>query len=135
MKANLNAIRVAIYLLNIMFKHRDPRIDYDEDMINKAWLMTVSETEKDMRVETPQMETDPGKGPFYKVSDFGLQHLQEIGQVDIEWTGSWDEHLELIMKGPRTILRLYWFSPTLARFFQMTYALQDLVHSPQRGLH
>ncbi|KAL8887438.1 MAG: hypothetical protein Q9192_006327 [Flavoplaca navasiana] len=119
-KANLNAVRVAVYLLNIMFKHRDPRIDYDEDMINKAWSMTVSETEKDMRVDTPQIETDPGKGPFYKVSDFGLQHLQEIGKVDIEWTSSWDEHLELKMKGPRTILRLYWFSPTLARFFQIT---------------
>lgn len=122
-KAYLNAVRVAIYLLNIMSKHRDPRIYYDEGMINKAWSMTVSETEKDMRVDTQEMETDPGKGPFYRVSDFGLQHLQEIGQVDIEWASSWDEHLELKTKGHRTILKLYWFSPTLARFFQITYAL------------
>ncbi|KAL9631149.1 MAG: hypothetical protein Q9204_004375 [Flavoplaca sp. TL-2023a] len=119
-KAYLNMVRIAIYLLDLIHKHGDPRIEYDESMIDDAWTLSITETEEDMRVVSQDIETDPGKGPFYKVSDFGLKHLQEIGQVEIQWTDSWDEHLQLKTRGPLTILKLYWFSPTLARFFQIT---------------
>ncbi|KAL8855399.1 MAG: hypothetical protein Q9178_007955 [Gyalolechia marmorata] len=118
LRTYIGSVRISIYLLNILYNHTAPRFNGTEDL-NEALSMQVSQAEENMRIKKPEAEPDVGKGPFYNVSDFSLEHLQNLGELQIQWTPYWDEHLELETKGRAITLKLYWFSPCLARYFRV----------------
>lgn len=112
-------VRIAIYLLNILHKPAKRPVDIIEDL-DGFWSMPLSMVEETMRCRPPEMDLSVDRGTFFAVADFGLRDLQKVGQLRIQWTSYWDEHLELETSGHATTLKLYWFSPTLSRFFQIT---------------
>ncbi|KAL8922780.1 MAG: hypothetical protein Q9172_003414 [Xanthocarpia lactea] len=133
LRTYIGSVRIAIYSLNILYNHTAPRFNGTEDL-NEALLLQVSQTEENMRIKKPEAEPDVGRGPFYNVSDFSLEHLQNIGELQIQWTPYWDEHLELETKGRAVTLKLYWFSPCLARYFEVVglYGGFEQDHSEDR---
>lgn len=68
-----------------------------------------------MRHKRQSVKIDVGKSPFLAVGDLNLKHLTRIGQLRIQWTPYWDEHLELETTWTKNILKLYWFDSSLAR--------------------
>ncbi|KAI4241425.1 MAG: hypothetical protein L6R40_004601 [Gallowayella cf. fulva] len=119
LRKDIRHVRVCIYLLNILYKHKFPPLDCSEDL-DEAWAMPIPQAEKMMRRIGQTWEPDHGKDYFFTVSDFSLEHLQRIGQLQIHWTEYWDEHLELERRGHDTYLKLYWFSPILSDYFKVT---------------
>lgn len=113
-------VHVAIFLLNIVYKHDTPQVD-DKEELEDTWLSPLSVIEVGMRMERQEPAASFGGGTFFSVGDLGLRDLQTVGRLQIQWTDSWDEHLELETKGHLTALKLYWFSLTLSRFLQTAY--------------
>ncbi|KAL8645083.1 MAG: hypothetical protein Q9226_007461 [Calogaya cf. arnoldii] len=114
----IKAVRISIFSLKVLYKHTAPLLDFTEDL-NVAWSMPVSQVEERMRVQRYVADSDVERRSFYNVDDFGLEHLQKTGQLEMLWTSYWDEHLELGMKGHAMTLKLYWFCPSLARYFKV----------------
>lgn len=115
----ITMVRIAVYLLNILYKPQGPPVEVVDDL-DGAWSTPLAMVEKSMRCKQPEVKFSNDRGTFFAVSDFGLRDLQRIGQLRVQWTSYWDEHLELETIGSTTTLKLYWFSPTLSRFFQTT---------------
>ncbi|KAL8660895.1 MAG: hypothetical protein Q9202_006127 [Teloschistes flavicans] len=113
-RAHVQAVRIAIYLLNILYKHEFP--SSDEQDLDDAWVATVATVEANMRSETPEVpERDES---FLTIGDLNLKDLQNIGQLQIRWTPYWDEHLEIVSNRLSNTLKLYWFCPILTRYFE-----------------
>ncbi|KAL8701830.1 MAG: hypothetical protein Q9201_004690 [Fulgogasparrea decipioides] len=112
---HIRAVRISIFLVNIMYKHDFPKLDKSEDL-NSAWSMLISTAEFKMRPKPPHVEIDAGKHPFLAVGDLNIKDLDAIGQLRIQWTPYWDEHLKLETTWTKNILKLYWFNPSLSRY-------------------
>ncbi|KAL8731989.1 MAG: hypothetical protein Q9181_004105 [Wetmoreana brouardii] len=113
---HIRAVRISIFLVNIMYKHDFPRkLDKSEDL-NSAWSMLISTAEFKMRPKPPHVEIDAGKHPFLAVGDLNIRDLAAIGHIHIQWSPYWDEHLELETTWTETVLKLYWFNPSLSRY-------------------
>ncbi|KAL8685765.1 MAG: hypothetical protein Q9224_005682 [Gallowayella concinna] len=121
-------IRVTVYLLNVLYKHQSPLL-VNHEGLEDVWSVTISKIEESMREERVELDMRLDRSIFFSVTDFGLRDLQEIGKLQVKWTAYWDEHLELETIGPLTTLKLYWFSPTLSRFFHMTGLCGSLVEA------
>ncbi|KAL8660893.1 MAG: hypothetical protein Q9202_006125 [Teloschistes flavicans] len=110
LRKHLRAVRLSIHLVSILYRHNFPEIKKDEDL-SSAWSTSISDAEVKMRPEQPSVEIDRGKQPFLAVGDLNVRDLQTIGQLRIQWTPYWDEHLQLETLWTKNILKLYWFSP------------------------
>lgn len=110
-------VHVAIFLLNILHKHELSQLE-DQEGLEDTWLLPLSIIERAMRHQWEEVNQDHDGGVFFSVGDFGLKDLQSVGGLQIRWTAYLDEHLELYTEGKLTILKLYWFSPVLTRFFR-----------------
>ncbi|KAL8802672.1 MAG: hypothetical protein Q9200_006505 [Gallowayella weberi] len=119
LRGHVKGVRMAIYLLNVLYKHETPMVDWNEDL-KSAWAMPLAELELRMRPKQQVVDNDLGRGSFFTVNDFNLRDLQRIGRLEVQWTAYWDEHLEIQTNGPSAILKLYWFSPMLSEYFQIT---------------
>ncbi|KAL8689497.1 MAG: hypothetical protein Q9218_004848 [Villophora microphyllina] len=118
-RTHIRAVRIAIYLVNILYRHTIPTL-VDEDL-DEAWAMPVAGAEQALRREPPPVERGLGEDPFLCITDFNLHNMQNLGQLQIQWTSYWDEHLELVTKRfsdvSSNVLKLYWFSPSHSRYF------------------
>ncbi|KAL8882758.1 MAG: hypothetical protein Q9198_000296 [Flavoplaca austrocitrina] len=123
--SHIKGVRLAIYLLNILETLDLPSVAASEDL-DEAWAMQISRAQIAMRPKQNPMESHSSGGPFFNVSDFSLKYLQRVGHIEIHWTTYWDEHLRLYIKGSSTELKLFWFAPTLARFFELRYVSASL---------
>ncbi|KAL8787364.1 MAG: hypothetical protein Q9213_002247 [Squamulea squamosa] len=119
LRIQFRQVRVAIYLMHILYKHKVPMLAESEDL-SEAWSATIAVAELAMRHKRKQLVMDMGSEPFLTVSDLNLKDLQELGRLRIEWTSYWDEHLELETKRSINVLKLYWFSPRLSEIFSAT---------------
>lgn len=112
------AVRVSLYLFNILFKHELPSIDLDENL-DELWTTKLSNLEVSMRRAVETSRFDLGNAPFFHTADINLENLQMLGNVQVRWTCHWDEHLKLeIKKYP--VLYLYWFQPSLSYYLSET---------------
>lgn len=109
-------VRRALYLLNILYKHHLPRFEPRED-VDRTWKMPLSALEASLR----EVPSSPGpnrrKDAFFEIDDFNLRDLQSLGHVQLQWTCYWDEHLQLETSSVGNVLKIYWFQPSLARYF------------------
>lgn len=122
MASHVCAVRTAIYLISLLFKHDLPHPRPHED-IDEAWEMPLNEIEHRMRQLTQQpriLTSDRSTDFFFGVDDLTLRELQRIGQLRIHWTSYWDEHLKLDVNGKHDVLYLYWFHPSLSKYFPET---------------
>ncbi|KAL8929547.1 MAG: hypothetical protein Q9208_001216 [Pyrenodesmia sp. 3 TL-2023] len=113
------AVRIALYLVSILFKHALPEVIISEDL-DKIWITTLSTLEVDMRQDAPKAAFDVGSRPFFAIDDLNLRDLQKFGHLQIRWTYNWDEHLRLQINDQSRLLHLYWFQPGLSLFFTET---------------
>ena len=111
---HIRAVRIAIWLVSIVYKHDFPDLNESEN-IDSAWCMPISSAEVSLRRKGRQIDINAGKDPFITIGDFNLNDLRNIGQLRIQWTEYWDEHLELETTWMGNILKIYWFSPVLSR--------------------
>ncbi|KAL9584699.1 MAG: hypothetical protein Q9212_001955 [Teloschistes hypoglaucus] len=125
LRAHIRSIRISIYLVNILFRHKPPSLEHLEDL-DEAWSLPLLTAEKAMRDEPKLVETGLGNAPFLDVTDLNLADLQNRGQLQIEWTSYWDEHLELKLNASSSILKLYWFSPTLSSYHRVEFVFLSL---------
>ncbi|KAL8887307.1 MAG: hypothetical protein Q9215_005094 [Flavoplaca cf. flavocitrina] len=108
LRRHFRLVHFAIYLVNILYKHKMPGPVTDDDL-EQAWSKPISVIEEGLRYTQRPVMSDAGRVPFLTVSDFNLRDLQKIGKLKIKWTPYWDEHLKLETKRFATNLRLYWF--------------------------
>lgn len=80
------------------------------------WDMLLSDAEASMRDPPRRTEVEMRQDAFCRIGDFNIKDLQTLGQLQLQWTSYWDEHLELEVKPEATVLKLYWFQPALAQF-------------------
>lgn len=113
----IKAVRISIYSLNILYKHTDPMLDFAEDL-DTALSMPIPQAEERMRLKRHVGDLDIERRTFYNVQDLRLKDLLSIGRLKVLWTSHWDEHLELGKKGLDMTLKLYWFCPSLTRYFR-----------------
>lgn len=116
---HIQAIRVALYMVNLLFKHNVPKVTIDED-VDEIWKTRLSQVELRMRQNPRTPRSDRWEGEFFSINDFNLRDLQRLGQLQIMWTCHWDEHLQLQIKDESHILLLYWFQPGLSWYFTET---------------
>ncbi len=109
-------VRRALYLLNILYKHRLPHLEPRED-IDRTWRMPLSMLEASLREVTSETGSDGQKDAFFNLDDFNLKDLQSLGHIRLRWTCYWDEHLQLETSSVGNTLKVYWFQPSLARYF------------------
>ncbi|KAL8998918.1 MAG: hypothetical protein Q9169_002137 [Polycauliona sp. 2 TL-2023] len=102
-----------------------PELRTDEDL-NMAWSSPLPMAEKQMRYRERAVKVDVGSDPFFGIHDLNLRDLQEIGRLQIEWTDYWDEHLRIQTDSWGAILKLYWFSPDLSRYFQIKREKEEI---------
>lgn len=116
LRAHIRAVRIAIYLVNILYKHDVvPPLDHLEDL-NEAWCTRVTTAEEKMRYKQRNIESSNSTGPFLPISDLNVKALHKIGQLQIRWTPYWDEHLVLETTRNVNVLKLYWFGASLSRY-------------------
>ncbi|KAL8896323.1 MAG: hypothetical protein Q9192_003152 [Flavoplaca navasiana] len=113
LRLHFRLVLIAIYLVNILYKHKPPGLVKDDDL-EAVWLKPISVVERALRHNQQPTAFDAGRVPLVTVSDFNLKDLQEIGKLKIRWTSYWDEHLKLETNRFTTILRLYWFPTGLS---------------------
>lgn len=109
-------VRRALYLLNTLYKHQLPRFEPRED-VERTWKMPLSVLEASMRQLPSQSTSDRHKDMFFNIDDFNLKDLQSLGHIQLQWTCYWDEHLQLETSSVGNVLKIYWFQPSLARYF------------------
>ncbi|KAL9589438.1 MAG: hypothetical protein Q9203_001764 [Teloschistes exilis] len=114
LKHHISAVRISIYIINVSYKHNFPKLNEFEDF-DRAWCTPISAAGVEMRHKRQTIEIDFGRSPFLAVGDLNLKNLTRIGQLRIQWTPYWDEHLELETTWTKNIFKLYWFDPILAR--------------------
>ena len=111
------SIRNAIYLVSTLHKHKFP-FSESTDIIHWAQGldMQLPVLEKLMRddVRYGDENLEKVKDPFFRIDDFNLKDLQNIGHLKLQWTSYWDEHLQLETSSNVNILKIYWFQPRLA---------------------
>ena len=117
LRTHIRAVRVAIYLINVLYRQVFPGINENEDL-DTAWSSSISEAEVHLRSKRHQDEELPDKSPFFYIGDLNLTDLQRLGRLQIRWTEYWDEHLELTCDGVNNSLKLYWFHPHLSKYCQ-----------------
>lgn len=109
-------VRRALYLLNILYKHHPPRFEPRED-IDRTWKMPLSILEATLREASSPSDSNRRKDAFFDIDDFNLKDLQSLGHIQLQWTCYWDEHLQLETSSLGNVLKIYWFQPSLARYF------------------
>ncbi|KAL8772858.1 MAG: hypothetical protein Q9209_002203 [Squamulea sp. 1 TL-2023] len=119
LRIQFRQVRVAMYLMHILYKHKFPMLAENEDL-GEAWSAPIAVAELAMRHGRKPHVMDMGREPFLAVSDLNLKDLQELGRLQIQWTSYWDEHLELETKRSINVLKLYWFAPRLSEIFSAT---------------
>ncbi|KAL9019498.1 MAG: hypothetical protein Q9185_003198 [Variospora sp. 1 TL-2023] len=113
------AVRVALYLVGLLFKHDLP-IPHPHEDPDKVWTMPVNEVEEHMRQSVRAYNLDGRTDYFFRIDDLTLKDLQGIGCLHIHWTSHWDEHLKLETGDDENKLYIYWFHPGLFRYFPAT---------------
>ncbi|KAI4169171.1 MAG: hypothetical protein LQ343_005879 [Gyalolechia ehrenbergii] len=114
--SHVYAVRVAVYLVNLLFKHDIPVLRPHED-IDKIWTTPVNQIEIGMRQNTANSHLNVGVNPFFSISDFNLRDLQRLGGLRLLWTPYWDEHLKLENDDGSYVLYIYWFHHDLSCYF------------------
>lgn len=109
-------VRRALYLLNILYKHHLPRFEPRED-VDHTWKMPLSVLEASLREVPGSSGPNRRKDAFFEIDDFNLRDLQSLGHIQLQWTCYWDEHLQLETSSVGNVLKIYWFQPSLARYF------------------
>lgn len=109
-------VRRALYLLNILYRHHLPRFEPRED-VDRTWKMSLSILEASMREVPSSSVSNKRKDAFFEIDDFNLRDLQSLGHIQLQWTYYWDEHLQLETSSVGNVLKIYWFQPSLARYF------------------
>ncbi|KAL8938326.1 MAG: hypothetical protein Q9216_003949 [Gyalolechia sp. 2 TL-2023] len=132
LKGHVYAVRVAVYLVNLLFKHNIPRIRPHEDL-DSIWLTPVHEIEKDMRQTIATSQRVGGGNPFFSVSDLNFRDLRGIGHLRLIWTPYWDEHLKLDNNDDSYVLYLYWFHHDLSSYFSSIGLCGGLAESDRRA--
>ncbi|KAI4113039.1 MAG: hypothetical protein LQ345_005902 [Seirophora villosa] len=116
LSVHICAIRIAIYLISLLFKHEVPQYKPHED-VDTIWTMPLHEVEKHMRqsfkTSINRTETDY----FFRIDDLTLKDLQKLGHLCVRWTSYWDEHLRLEIRTNSRTLYLYWFNYDLSLYF------------------
>ncbi|KAL8830808.1 MAG: hypothetical protein Q9170_005563 [Blastenia crenularia] len=125
---HVHSIRVALYLVNLLFKHDIPFIKLGDDL-DAIWTTRLSEIEVKMRLGVGTSDLDFGHEPFFRIDDFNLRDLQRRGRLQVNWTSNWDEHLRLQIKDETPILYLYWFQPGFSVYFTETGLSGELEES------
>ncbi|KAL9589443.1 MAG: hypothetical protein Q9203_001769 [Teloschistes exilis] len=118
LRTHIRAVRVAIYLINVLYSHTVPAAIDEEEDLDEAWFMLLSDAERALRCQLSRVERDMGNDPFFGITDFNLRNIQSLGQLEIKWTSYWDEHLELVTSRTSNVLKLYWFPPGISRYFR-----------------
>ncbi|KAL9010907.1 MAG: hypothetical protein Q9173_004198 [Seirophora scorigena] len=116
LSGHICAIRIAIYLINLLFKHEVPQYKPHED-VDTIWTMPLHEVEKHMRQSFKTSINRTETGYFFRIDDLTLKDLQKLGHLRIRWTSYWDEHLKLEIRTNSRMLYLYWFNYDLSRYF------------------
>lgn len=120
LREHFTLVRTALYLVNTLYKHRSPwlgSLSYGSlEKTVDIWNMQLSSVEASMRQAPGSSNFDKGKDSFCCLDDFNLKDLQTLGQLRIQWTPYWDEHLQLETSSTADVLKVYWFQPTLAQF-------------------
>ncbi|KAL8632922.1 hypothetical protein Q9189_001330, partial [Teloschistes chrysophthalmus] len=116
-RSHIRAVRIAIHLVNILYKHDvAPRLDRFENL-DEAWRMPVAVAEEKMRHRQRNIDCSAYTAPFLNISDLNVKDLRRIGHLQIRWTPYWDEHLALEITRDVNILKLYWFGASLSKSF------------------
>ena len=115
LREHLQHVRIAIYLLNILFKHKLPRFKKKADL-DETWHMLLSSVEASLRSVPNVSETVEGTETFFRLDDLNIRDLQSLGHLQLRWTCYWDEHLQLETGSTGNILKIYWFQPSLAQY-------------------
>lgn len=115
LREHFRLVRTALYLLNTLYKHHPPRFEKVESL-DRTWNLLLSSAEASMRETPGHLDFENGKDMFFRLDDFNLKDLQNLGHLQVQWTSYWDEHLELETSSTANILKIYWFQPSLAQY-------------------
>lgn len=115
LREHFRLVRTALYLLNTLYKHHPPRYERLESL-DRTWNLLLSSAEASMRETPSHSDFERGKDTFFRLDDFNLKDLQNIGHLKVQWTSYWDEHLQLETSSTANILKIYWFQPSLAQY-------------------
>ena len=119
LKQHCQAVRRALYLINLLQQHRISGYAQCEnlDQARALWSLPLPDVEA-TPVQLPNQSFTPRDvaDTFLRIDDFNLRDLQALGHLQIQWTSYWDEHLELQTSSTFNILKIYWFHPQLARY-------------------
>lgn len=99
-------VRTALYLMNILYRHRLPTFDRSENL-DYTWETSLSTTEAAMRENPNSPELESSKDSFFRVDDFNVRDLQSLGHLQLQWTSYWDEHLKLETSSTANIFTKY----------------------------
>ncbi|KAL8724736.1 MAG: hypothetical protein Q9166_007775 [cf. Caloplaca sp. 2 TL-2023] len=119
LRTHVRAVRIGIYLINILCKHNPPLLRYKKDL-TEAWSMPISVADEKLRYQWRSVEAETGREIFLYIRDLNLRILQKVGLLSIQWTAYWDEHMELQTTASGNVLRLYWLPPNLSEYFVFT---------------
>lgn len=115
LREHFRLVRTALYLLNTLYKHSPPRFENSESL-DHTWNLLLSSAEASMRESPSHSDFERGKETFFRLDDFNLEDLQNLGHLKVQWTSYWDEHLQLETSTSANILKIYWFQPSLAEY-------------------
>lgn len=115
LREHFRLVRTALYLLNTLYKHHPPRFDR-LGSLDRTWNLLLSNAEASMRETPSYSDFERGKDTFFRLDDFNLNDLQNLGHLKVQWTSYWDEHLQLETSSNSNILKIYWFQPSLAQY-------------------
>lgn len=123
LRDHFKLVRTALYLINTLYKHHSPSYGLIKN-VDDTWNMQLSSVETSMRHTPSLSDFDGGKDTFCCLDDLNLKDLQTLGQLRIQWTSYWDEHLQLETSSNVNILKVYWFQPALAQFLVQKWVHQ-----------
>lgn len=115
LREHFRLVRTALYLLNTLYKHNPPGFESSESL-DRTWNLLLSSAEASMRESPSYSDFERGKEAFFRLDDFNLKDLQNLGHLKVQWTSYWDEHLQLETSTTANILKIYWFQPSLAQY-------------------
>lgn len=115
LREHFRLVRTALYLLNTLYKHHPPRFESIENL-DRTWNLILSSAEAAMRDTPSYSDFERSKDAFFRLDDFNLKDLQNLGHLKVQWTSYWDEHLQLETSSNANILKIYWFQPSLAQY-------------------
>ena len=115
LREHFRLVRTALYLLNTLYKHHPPGFERSESL-DHTWKLLLSSAEASMRESPGHSDFENGKDTFFRLDDFNIKDLQNLGHLKVQWTPYWDEHLQLETSSTANILKIYWFQPALAQY-------------------